>query len=308
MSDPKVIIFRGLPGSGKTTNARTLQKHVGGVLVGRDHLRFAYYGTYHDPDVVDEQFITEMQEIAIVKAIDNKQNVYVDDMNLRNAYVKRLVQLTQKLNVEHVIVDLTDVDVNDLVLRDAVREKKVGEELIRDLHKRFVAGKPYPLPINVSDATVEREVKTRKPYTHTEGLPWAILVDIDGTLAHMHNRSPYDETKVLDDDLDESVAYAVNGIWQRGGVDVILMSGRTDACREDTEAWLRKHGVCYNALYMRRSVEDKGRKDSEVKLDLFDEHIRGAYNIMFVLDDRNQVVEAWRGIGLKVFQVQEGDF
>ena len=32
------------------------------------------------------------------------------------------------------------------------------------------------------------------------------------------------------------------------------------------------------------------------------------YNVHFVLDDRQQVVDMWRSLGLTVFQVAEGDF
>ena len=50
------------------------------------------------------------------------------------------------------------------------------------------------------------------------------------------------------------------------------------------------------------------RKDSIVKKELFDENVRGKYNIEFVLDDRNQVVEMWRSIGLVCLQVADGNF
>lgn len=50
------------------------------------------------------------------------------------------------------------------------------------------------------------------------------------------------------------------------------------------------------------------RKDSIVKRELFDAHIRDVYDVHYVLDDRQQVVDMWRGLGLAVFQVAPGDF
>jgi hypothetical protein len=50
------------------------------------------------------------------------------------------------------------------------------------------------------------------------------------------------------------------------------------------------------------------RKDSVVKQELFERFVRDKYNISFILDDRQQVVDMWRGLGLTVFQVAEGDF
>ncbi len=45
-----------------------------------------------------------------------------------------------------------------------------------------------------------------------------------------------------------------------------------------------------------------------MKEKLYRQHIERKYNIKFVLDDRQQVVDMWRGWGLTVFQVDEGDF
>ena len=45
-----------------------------------------------------------------------------------------------------------------------------------------------------------------------------------------------------------------------------------------------------------------------MKLELFDRHVRDSYDVRYVLDDRQQVVDAWRSIGLTVFQVAEGNF
>ena len=50
------------------------------------------------------------------------------------------------------------------------------------------------------------------------------------------------------------------------------------------------------------------RRDSIVKLEIFDAHIRDVYDIVAVFDDRAHVVAAWRSIGLTVFAVAEGDF
>ena len=50
------------------------------------------------------------------------------------------------------------------------------------------------------------------------------------------------------------------------------------------------------------------RRDSIVKLEIFDQEIRDRYHVIGVFDDRQQVVRMWRALGLTVFQVAEGDF
>jgi len=55
--------------------------------------------------------------------------------------------------------------------------------------------------------------------------------------------------------------------------------------------------------------EDDMRKDAIIKRELFDNFIEGKYQIEFVLDDRNQVVDLWRNeLKLSCFQVYYGDF
>lgn len=132
----------------------------------------------------------------------------------------------------------------------------------------------------------------------------AIIVDIDGTLAHMNGRKPYEWSKVGTDIVDETIKSLISLINHK--YKIILLSGRDGVCRPETEQWLKVNNVYYDELFM-RDVNDN-RKDSIIKLELFNNHIKDNYDIQFVLDDRNQVVEMWRSIGLKCFQVAKGDF
>jgi hypothetical protein len=159
------------------------------------------------------------------------------------------------------------------------------------------------------------------PVEWVEGLPECVIVDIDGTVAHHEGiRSPYDYSEViLQDTVDEHVTWLVRRIFDlrfdtvTDYPYVFFVSGRDDICRAYTETWLRRTaGISYDDLFMRPSgaVDDNGNKipDYLVKSRLFDENIRGRYNVRFVLDDRDQVVSLWRSLGLKCLQVQPGDF
>jgi hypothetical protein len=50
------------------------------------------------------------------------------------------------------------------------------------------------------------------------------------------------------------------------------------------------------------------RKDSIVKEEIYNRDILPEYYVSFVLDDRQQVVDALREMGLQVWQVARGDF
>jgi hypothetical protein len=142
------------------------------------------------------------------------------------------------------------------------------------------------------------------PQERDPNLPDAILVDMDGTLSLLNGRSPYDASTCDQDPPNQPVLDTV--LMYQKSIKVIIMSGRTDDCRVPTEKWLANYGVTPEAIYMRATGDQ--RKDSIIKQELFDRHIKGKYNIKFVLDDRKQVVVMWRSIGLTVFQVAEGDF
>ena len=93
-----------------------------------------------------------------------------------------------------------------------------------------------------------------------------------------------------------------------GFVDVktLILTGRDAKYRAECEAWLSEQGVHYNRLIMR--PEGDTRNDAVVKSDLWDEHIDGKFNVLMHYDDRNRVVNGLRRKGIKVAQVQVGDF
>lgn len=133
----------------------------------------------------------------------------------------------------------------------------------------------------------------------------AWIVDIDGTLARNNaGRSPYDESRVHEDDPDDVIRELVTMLSAH--YTIIICSGRTDACKQATQEWLFTHNIPYDHIFMRRSGDN--RKDSEVKLEILDNFISPSFTVRGVLDDRQQVVDAWRSRGLKTLQVEPGDF
>ena len=131
------------------------------------------------------------------------------------------------------------------------------------------------------------------------------MCDVDGTIAIKGDRSPYDESKVYEDEIDTAV-YNVLKVFGRDEYPIIILSGRKDSCRGSTENWLEKYNIQYKELYMRK-IHDN-RQDSIVKREIFEAHIQNKYNVLVCLDDRNQVVDLWRSIGIPCFQVWYGNF
>jgi uncharacterized HAD superfamily protein len=135
----------------------------------------------------------------------------------------------------------------------------------------------------------------------------AIIVDIDGTLAKMNGRSPFAWDRVGEDKVNEAVRKLINIYFLSGSGLVIIFSGRDSVCRDITVKWLEDNKINYDMLHMR--PEGNNEKDSIIKRRMYDEYIADRYDIEFVVDDRDQVVEMWRkDLGLTCFQVDYGNF
>lgn len=143
--------------------------------------------------------------------------------------------------------------------------------------------------------------------------PTAIICDIDGTLAHMTNRGPYDTSKYMDDSKDDFVHGLFAALCTKHNATRIIVSGRSNEFRDVTEAWLKKHGITYKHLYMRdpNLKDEKGNKlnDAIIKKDIYLQYIEPNYRVICCIDDRNRVVNMWRNdLGLICLQVADGDF
>lgn len=138
----------------------------------------------------------------------------------------------------------------------------------------------------------------------------AIICDLDGTLALLNGRSPYDASSCLNDQLNNPVAnilevYAHQTLYD---ISLILLSGRDNNYLNETKEWLTKHNITHYEHIFLRDPHDK-RKDIVYKKEIYEQHIKGTYDVLFVLEDRDQVVEMWRkDLGLTCLQVDYGAF
>ena len=296
----RLLITRGLPASGKTTFARKLQPYV--VRVNRDDLRYMLHGRRLFTQWAEGQ-VAAVQRSTVEQLLRARADVVIDDTNLRSSTVREWAQLAARLQASFEVHDFTDVPLAECLRRDAERpeRERVGEQAIQRMYDRYLKDRKLPLPVPYVEPGAPGVV-----YTPDPELPPAVLVDIDGTVALMDGRSPYDMTRVRDDQPNHAVIAAVRAMHAAGHA-VVFCTGRDESARADTETWLAAHvDVPYQALFM-RALGDS-RRDSVVKGEIFETEIRGRWRIVGVFDDRQQVVRMWRELGLTVFQVAEGDF
>lgn len=298
----KLTMTKGLPASGKTTWAKeeVLKSKGKTKRINKDDLRAMLdAGEWSNKN---EDHILKVRDKLIIHYMSNGYNVIVDDTNLAEKHEKALQELAQGFNAMFEVKDFTDVPLRTCLDRDSARPNSVGAKVIKGMHRQFLKGKykPYVAP----------------PYN--PDLPDCIIVDIDGTLAHMNGRNPYDYGQVHTDVVDENVANIVRRYAQRDIMEatpdtyIIIVSGRDDTCKDETLKWLADNNIPFDEFYMRDHtlVDEDGNKldDTIIKKNIYEEMIKPRFNVRFVLDDRDRVVEMWRGEGLKVLQVAEGDF
>jgi predicted kinase len=249
-----------------------------------------------------EQTVLDVQDAAVRAAIDGGFDAVVDNTHLTPHIPKRLKAAAMG-RATFVVHDFTHVPFGECLRRDAARENPVGEDVIQRLHDNHV--KATKNGWRLTDAWMN-DTPAVALYVPDPGLPSAIMCDIDGTLAVMGDRGPYDFARCGEDALNESVRRALVSFRLANNDEIVLLSGRGEEFREQTEGWLARHAVPYDELWMRPAGDT--RRDDIVKAELFDAHLRHQYNVRVSLDDRDRVVALWRRMGLPTWQVNYGNF
>jgi hypothetical protein len=258
-------------------------------------------------------------------AVRDGYDVILDNTHLVQHTKNRIHKLAASIGDITVMEKLFPTPMNVCIERNAVRtgSARVPDEVIprmarssgidRHGYKNFKDSQTYYEPAQVANGEQGSIVQD-------ESLPRAVICDLDGTLALMGKRSPYDASKCDIVDLPHVPVIECIKAMHAQGVQIIFMSGRENKHRDPTIRFIEKHctviaqrdtsmqhyeSIPYE-LHMRSSGDQ--RKDAIIKRELYDANVAGKYNVLFVLDDRNQVVDFWRSIGLTCFQVAPGDF
>jgi len=287
-----VYLLKGLPASGKSTWAKKLidDNPNSYKRINKDDLRAMLDNSHWSKG--NEKFVVSIRDELIREALLQGYHIIVDDTNLHPKHetnIKALVQKFSKVTGYQVKVEVKeflDVDVEECIKRDMNRPVSVGEKVIRNMYNQFLAP----------------EIKMIE---QDDSLPRAIICDLDGTLALMDGRSPFDWKECINDKVNEPVRRVIESMKETHAI--IMLSGRDGCCQPETKQWFINNDIPHDELFMRE--KDDSRKDSIIKKELFDESIRDKYYVEFVLDDRDQVVNLWRReIGIPCFQVNYGDF
>lgn len=152
------------------------------------------------------------------------------------------------------------------------------------------------------------------------------IFDIDGVLADCSHRLHFIQKEPQDWDgfysnMDKDKAIlpnketlrnlrnALHGYPTKG---ILFVTGRTEKYRQLTMSWLKENiwgrfgELSSDMLFMRKNNDY--RPDYVIKKEIYTEQLKDKYDVIAVFEDRKQVVEMWRELGLTCYQVCEGEY
>lgn len=279
----KLTMYKGLPGSGKSTQARAEVVSSGNSgRINRDDLRSMLFDSIWTGK--REAVVVDCEKAIAQVLFGHGMNPIIDDTNLSQRH-RDMWSAVAKMAGQHFEVNDLAVDVPTCIQRDAVRGKSVGRAVIDRMA--------------LQNGMIDWGEKP------------VILCDIDGTLSdgehrvHLVNGEVKDWPAyfaLLSEDAPVSrVIHAINEAFSTH--TICLVSGRPDTYQGATLDWLKWNSVPFHWLFM-RSGGDK-RPDTLVKAD-FLKHLPKE-KVVKVYDDRPSVCRMWEENGLSVEWVRGRD-
>lgn len=300
---PKLLLTKGLPGSGKSYEAEQLMKKSGNyVRVNKDLLRTMLHFdkfNHHNEDK------TQDASKSLVKMfLNGGTSVIVDDTNLNPKVVNAYKAIAKECNATFDWLDMTHVPVEVCIERDNIREKKVGKTVIQKMALQYLdMWKDHKVIVSDMDGTLA-DCEHRREFSHGEKKDWNKFFELapQDTLRFDVSEDIHIARTVYEDEIRTN---KVNGIKYRVGhtLPLIIVSARPERCRKDTEEWLDNYNISYDMLIMRQ--DNDSRDDTLVKAEIFDRYL-SKLNIIAWFDDRPKVIRTIRGKGVNVIDVGNG--
>jgi predicted kinase len=299
MEKKKLILTRGIQGSGKSTWARQWVEEdpENRVRINNDDIR-NMLGKYWV--LSRESLVSDIKEDLVKNAMNRGYDVVVDNMNLNPKEIlfwKRIVDENNKdVDSYKYEIEYKDffIPLEECIRRDAMRPNTIGEKVIRETWKRY---KHF-----IQTTEVERHVDNMRRYT---GKPKCIVIDMDSTMCFNVTKRPW---------FGEGAAEGmINDVPNTGVCDVVrqlqehylvvVATGRDTSQEEVTKQWLAKQGINVDEYFFRTNGDY--RKGVVVKKEQI-EAILEKYDIVSIFEDCEPIVQMYREMGLTVLQPNKG--
>lgn len=306
MKERKLIICRGIQGSGKSTWAKQWchESPEHRVRFNNDDIR-NMLGDYWVPS--REKLVTEAKANMITFALIKGYDVVVDNMNLNpkeDAWIRTLCENIEKDTGIHVNIEYKDfwTPVEECILRDAARPNPIGEKIIKETWRRY------------RNFIIHEDIMAMKAKASQQNpdLPVAIICDMDATLClNTSGRPFYGEGAAEGMEKDEPINEIINLVkayCNFHNAKLIILTGREDTLesREATENWIEDHLLSPDMVLMRPKGDYSAGPDCKKKL--YEKYVKDKYYVPIVLEDSTKCVRMWRDLGITCLQPNDGKF
>lgn len=254
-----------------------------------------------------EKVVTATYNTVLAYGMEKGYNIVVDNMNLNPKTCAELEKMVKDFNENYTYdwkyeVEYKDffIPVDECIRRDAMRPNPIGEKVIKATWRRY------------RDFIIQEDIKSmlKKSPKHVDGGRPVILVDMDATLCLNTTGRPYfgegAAEGMLDDIAIEGTCMLVRRMYEKCKVFIVTGREGTPEIIAATKKWLAKHDVVVDELFF-RLVKDYS-PGADCKKKIYEDNIKGKYNVQFVLEDNYKCVKMWREQGLVCLQPNEGKF
>lgn len=308
MNKKKLILCRGIQGSGKTYFAKAwcAEDPEHRIRFNNDDIRnmLGVYWVTSREDVV-----SHIKKETVEYAMQRGYDIIIDNMNLNPKEVKFWEDIVNThnnyINSKDIIqpawvqweyeIEFKDffIPLEECIRRDAMRPNPIGEKVIRETWKRY---KHF-----IQTTEVEKYVNNL--IKEDESKPWCVVVDMDSTLCFNTTKRPWFGEGSTEAMINDTPNLGVIRIVENQNFPIIVCTGRNKAQREVTEKWLNKYNIYPKEFYMREDGDY--RKGVEIKEELI-KQILDKYNIAAIFEDCEPIVQRFRDMGLTVLQPNKG--
>ncbi len=139
-SNPRLVVFAGLPASGKSTFSDGLVE-AGATRISLDEIRKEIYG---DANIIGDWKVTRKRFDELYNAaLAAKENIVLDNTHFMRKQRERVIEMARAAGYVDIHVVVMDVTLEECLKRNAKRERVVKEEIIRDMHN-WLYGSQFP--------------------------------------------------------------------------------------------------------------------------------------------------------------------
>lgn len=312
-----IILTRGIQGSGKSTWAKSwvAENPDKRIRINFDDLR-NMFGPYNIQDWKKrENIIKQILRPMMFSAMEQQYDIVIDNMNLSDTSVNRIVNIMDEYNNEHKFnldtpytYQFKDffIDVNVCIERDKMRVNPIGEKIIKQTWRQY-----RHKILSIANNKIVDSFIPMNPE-----LPNCIIADMDSTICFNVTGRPFYGDNAHVGMLEDVPNYGVINIIKsylrtKGGDDkVFIITGRekTKEIEQATWEYVEHYIGDHPDIHILFRPEKNYIPGNEMKLQLLKEHILDKYNILYAIDDSKKIVELYRQLGILTLQPIDGQF